>query len=190
MREPKRKPKTQSRRPGWARLTILTILSILGTLPLTAAMQGCGKTPPPPPKFKILEPYAIRARVLSKKNYRDYWAPVDLLLVWGELLDPKTTSGVIAEQGDRLGWWFPPKDHPLGSKKHMIANTHLIADDEEIRKQILEISEGDTIYLEGALVEAEIEPKKIMKSSLSRTDSGRGACEVILIRRIEPLQSR
>jgi hypothetical protein len=156
---------------------------------MTLAFGGCGDTPPPP-KIEVLEPYTIRARVLSKENYWEHWAPVDFFLGWGELLEEDATKGVIVQQGQRLGWWFPPKGSPLNNLSHRVANTHIIVDNEDTRNEILEIKTGDEVYLQGALVEATFANGTSMRSSLSRTDSGMGACEVFLIKKVEVIPQK
>lgn len=165
-------------------LAVALILTVAG------AMTGCHQPIPPPPKFDILEPYAIRARVLSRTTYNNHWAPVDLALAWGELLPPATTEGIMVDQGDRKYWYFPPLGHPSqGKMAGMSANTHLITDDEEIRKEMLGIKKGDIIYLEGALVRATFDSGLTMTSSLSRSDQGDGACEVMWIKRLEKIEN-
>ena len=165
-------------------------LASAAALALCWCWSGTGCSPQkrePPPEIRPLEPYSVRARVLSKTEYGEHWAPVDVFLCWGELLDRRKTEGVVVQQGDRMGWWFPPKDSGLQGLNHLVANTHLIADDEEMRQKILEISKGDQIYVEGALVEVRLASGKKMKSSLSRTDRGLGACEVLLVKKLEIL---
>lgn len=150
--------------------------------------SGCKKTPPPPPpEITALEPYNVRAKIVSAKTYPDYWAPMDVFLAWGELLDHPSTKQTVVIQADRRGHWFPPKDSPAYKRRDLACNTHLIATDDETRQEILSLRQNQTIYLRGTLVEAKFASGKTMRSSLSRTDDGGGACEVVLVKSLQIL---
>ena len=58
---------------------------------------------------------------------------------------------------------------------------HLIAADKAVAKQISRVRSGQVVKLKGYLVEARRADGFTWTSSLSRTDSGNGACELMWV---------
>lgn len=149
-------------------------------------LGGCKETPQTAPNIQVIQPYQVTARVIATKRYKgdhDYWAPLDAILAWGPLTNPKHTEGVTFAQEGRWYHWYPPPTADRTLIANHTANTHLVADDEASRALILSLEEGKTYFLEGALVNIRLAPNKEMRSSTSRTDSGSGACEVFLLKK-------
>jgi hypothetical protein len=70
-----------------------------------------------------------------------------------------------------------------------MSNNHLLSDSVAVQDAIRGINVGDQIHLKGALVDyAEKGTEWFRTSSLTRKDSGNGACEVFLIDRIDILK--
>ncbi|HEY8931710.1 MAG TPA: hypothetical protein VIM44_00185 [Rariglobus sp.] len=149
---------------------------------------------PLPPPFKHgdytitpLARYSIKAVVLARERYRydlaAPLAPVDLALGWG----PMSTAVVINDlKITQSGRWYeyawsgePPLD-PGQIAEHS-ANTHCLPATPEIRRQLLAIKRHDVVTLEGELVEVTGPDGYRWRSSLSRTDTGGGACEILWI---------
>ena len=61
------------------------------------------------------------------------------------------------------------------------ANMHMIPADAEIESQLKSIRPGNMVHLKGILVEATAKEGWRWKSSLTRADTGGGACELILV---------
>lgn len=61
------------------------------------------------------------------------------------------------------------------------ANWHIIPSGPSTRKKLMAIDEGDEVHLKGWLVEAVSQNGQVSRSSLSRTDAGDGACEIIWV---------
>jgi hypothetical protein len=61
------------------------------------------------------------------------------------------------------------------------ANMHLIPANDQVRQALDAISTGENIRLRGFLVEARAEDGWRWRSSLTREDTGNGACEIILV---------
>ncbi len=151
------------------------------------------------PPFKMgewtLEPLAhfkTEARVLVVKEYDSYpvdeLAPFDFLLGWGLMSD----SGIIEEMdlmiSNRYGTWRWWGDAPASQDEisSHAANTHLIPANESIREQLGEIRVGNLITLWGELVAVrDSSGRESFRSSLSRTDGGPGACEVVHVTAIQ-----
>ena len=143
--------------------------------------------------IRPLAKFSMSARVLSRSDYR--WdagaklAPVDLALGWGRMSDSAVLSRIDISQGSRFYFWhvqaFPiPESEIIASS----ANMHLIPADDAIERAMRRTRAGDVVSFDGYLVEADWPNGGKWVSSLSRTDSGAGACELVWVAdfRIEP----
>jgi len=141
--------------------------------------------------IKPLARYEIKAVVLGRERYRyddgANLSPVDLALGWG----PMSSAGVINELNmSQSGRWYeyswseePPLSPDLIAAHS--ANTHCIPASPAVRSQLLAIRRLDVVTLKGYLVEVGGPKGYSWRSSLSRTDTGGGACEVMWITAIE-----
>ncbi len=152
-------------------------------LPATFSHDGYKITP--------LATYQVTAVVLSRERYNfDHeakLAPVDLALGWG----PMSVASAINELSiSQSGRWYeyryrnePPLDpHVIATHS---ANTHCLPADAGVRSQLLAVKRHELVTLEGYLVEITGEGGYHWQSSLSREDTGGGACEVFWITRID-----
>ena len=139
--------------------------------------------------IKPLARYEITARVLSKQSYR--WdagaklVPIDLTMGWGPMSDTAVLSKIEITQGSRWYSSYIPntKEFPISMdaiNRHT-ANTHLIAADDAIAKQIRNIRPGKIVKMRGYLVEVSGKDGFTWRSSLSREDTGSGACELMWV---------
>lgn len=136
--------------------------------------------------IKPLARYEIRARVLLKERYR--WdegadlVPVDVAVGWGAMSDTAVLNELDISQSGRWYQWrsqtFPI---PREEITRLSANMHLIAADKAVAKQISRVRSGQVVKLKGYLVEARRADGFTWTSSLSRTDSGNGACELMWV---------
>jgi len=136
-----------------------------------------------------LADFAIEARVLSVKRYslgrEADLSPVDLALGWGPMSDQAVLEKMDISQGNRFYFWhvdefFIPREE---IETHS-ANMHMIPADSEVEKALDSIREGQIVSLQGYLVEARSGDGWVWRSSLSRTDTGNGACEVMRVKSI------
>jgi hypothetical protein len=143
--------------------------------------------------IKPLATFSLSARVLSRADY--HWdngaklAPVDLALGWGRMSDTSVLDRIEISQGARFYLWrvraFPiPESEIIASS----ANMHLIPGDAAIERALRRTRVGDVVSFDGYLVEADWPNGGTWVSSLSRTDTGAGACELVWVAdfRIEP----
>jgi len=135
--------------------------------------------------------YEITARVLGNEGYSfDALAslvPEDLALGWGPMSDNRTLTQVEVSQSARFFTLHPQQGTGI-SPDAMIAhsaNTHVIPADQGIQKQLAEVRVGEVVRLTGTLVDATRDDGAWIRTSLSRTDTGAGACEVLLVERVE-----
>lgn len=137
-----------------------------------------------------LEAFQIEARVLSAKRYRfdreSHLAPVDLALGWGSMANPAVIQKVSVNQSDRWYYWraseFPIPRRDIETHS---ANMHMIPATPAIEKKLEAAQEGDTIHLKGYLVGAQSPDGWHWRSSLSREDTGAGACELVWVESLD-----
>jgi hypothetical protein len=137
--------------------------------------------------------YKISGLVVSIKRYYMDWesflAPIDVGFAWGDTILPQNLKDLSFDHGNRFLHWHYRPTLQL-SQLYLIAHTsnnHLIAANPTITRAIETLRVGDKATLEGYLVNvsgtAESRPI-IWRTSLVRTDTGGGACEVIYVERV------
>jgi hypothetical protein len=137
--------------------------------------------------------YEITARILSREDYRfdllSDLVPEDLALGWGPMSDNRVLGAFEITQSVRFYSWRPIKELPIPRQdviEHS-ANTHVIPADPDVRFQLSRLRVGQVVHLTGFLVDAARNDGVTVHTSLTRTDSGAGACEVMLVERVEAL---
>jgi hypothetical protein len=130
--------------------------------------------------------FEIEARILSAEHYR--WdagaslAPVDLALGWGPMSDTAVLSRFRITQGARF-YTLYPQDGALdldAALRHS-ANMHLIPADDAVKRRLRSARKGQVVSLRGRLVDAARPDGFTWRTSLSRDDTGAGACELLLV---------
>jgi hypothetical protein len=146
--------------------------------------------------FVPLATFSLRARVLSSERYRldavaDI-APLDLALGWGPMSDQSILDQLEIAQGNRR-FVIVPKGQgpplPWGVLLSHSSNMHMIPADEQIKKTLFSIRTGDLIHLSGYLTGIQENGQWTWFSSLSRMDTGDGACEIVWVQRIETISN-
>ncbi len=140
--------------------------------------------------LKPLASFDMRARVILARRY--YFgraadlAPVDLALGWGPMSDHNNLQCFTFSQDSRFYFWTT-KSFPVPREvvESHTANMHMIPGNAEIEKLLKGLRPGHIIHVRGYLVEARTTDGWHWRSSLSRTDTGRGACELVLIQSLE-----
>jgi len=136
-----------------------------------------------------LQTVDIEARVLGVKSYRTGreadLSPVDLALGWGRMSDSAVLEQVSISQGNRFYFWRV-KEFPIPREEieRSSANMHMIPADSGIERRLDQVREGQRVRIQGWLVEARGPDGWRWRSSLTRNDTGAGACEVIYVRDI------
>jgi hypothetical protein len=142
--------------------------------------------------LKPLAKLEAEARVLSREDYRfgteAELSPTDLALGWGRMSDGAVLDGLDIDQGSRwyhYSWNSPQPPIPLKEIIRSSANMHFIPADPVVADALDRVREGQVVRFSGLLVEATRPDGWRWRSSLSREDSGGGACEVVLLQRLE-----
>jgi hypothetical protein len=134
-----------------------------------------------------LAQFKIKAKVLSKENYSfdrvSDFAPTDLALGWGKMSDEAILDNIDISQSGRFYRWrvdtFPIPRKEIETHS---ANMHLIPANKSVAYDINRVKKGEIIELSGSLVEVVSNSDgSRWKSSLTRNDTGGGACELILV---------
>ena len=130
--------------------------------------------------------YRVTARVLGSETYHfDALAdlvPEDLALGWGPMSDNRVLRGIDITQSNRFYYWHSaslpvPRDVIIAHS----ANTHVIPSTRAVATLLSRIRPGQVVTLTGALVDGRRNDGMWIKTSLTRTDTGAGACEVLLV---------
>ena len=133
-----------------------------------------------------LADFSITAKVLAKKHYRTGreadLSPYDLALGWGRMSDESILNSIKITQSGRWYRWNT-KDMPIPRREieSNSANMHMIPANEFVELQLGDVKEGQVISLSGHLVEVKASDGWRWKSSLTRNDTGGGACELIYV---------
>jgi hypothetical protein len=136
--------------------------------------------------------YDITARILSREDYRfdllSDLIPEDLALGWGPMSDNRVLSAVEITQGARFYSW-KPKGRDLPIPRQVViehsANTHVIPADTAARRQLERLRVGQVVHLTGFLVDAVRDDGVYIHTSLTRSDTGPGSCEVVLVEQVD-----
>ena len=144
--------------------------------------------------FQPLAHFALDARVLHQKIYRyDRRAalvPVDLAVGWGPMSDQAVLDQLEISQSARFFWYQYQRQPPIPSEEIVshATNLHLIPSNKAVAAQCKSVRTGELIHLSGLLVEATGPEIGTWRSSLSRTDSGNGACELVWVEELEQIR--
>lgn len=157
-------------------------------------VQTAFDAPQPPIAFRdaTLHPLAAfkaTARVLARSDYRfdaeSDLSPTDLALGWGRMSDSAVLRHIDIDQGGRFYNWsvraFPIPQREIETHS---ANMHMIPADAVVARELRRVRTGDVVTLTGFLVEADKADGWRWRSSLTRNDTGGGACELVYLRDI------
>lgn len=136
-----------------------------------------------------LQSFEIKARVLSAQHYtfdrEANLAPVDLALGWGQMSDESVLKQIDISQTNRFYYWHVDS-FPIPRKiiETSSANMHMIPANAAIEKMLKSIKAGQLVKISGYLVEATSSDGWHWKSSLTREDTGSGACELVYVKAV------
>ncbi len=160
--------------------------------PSQRAITAEAITIPQYPEFRLLPraQYHTKAWAIAvDDDVDDDWAaiaPLDVSLAWGPVAHPNVLRHISFHLKRRyvsLRW---DGQMPLCQDEvmHHASNHHLIPSSAEVMRSLEQIRPGDFVQLDGLLVDLR-GPPGLMRTSLSRTDIGNGACEVLYVQFVE-----
>ena len=137
--------------------------------------------------------YDLTVRLLRKEHYRidggaDI-APYDLAVGWGPMSDSSVIEKLDITQMGRFFYWrvrdasqFPLSPHDLIVSA---AQIHAIPASTGVEAQLAHIRAGQLITLHGYLVDVRGPRGFTWNTSMTREDTGAGACEIMWIESID-----
>ncbi len=138
-----------------------------------------------------LADFNVTARVLSRADYNydptSSISPTDLAMGWGRMSDSAVLAKLDISQSSRwytYRWGAEGPPIPQDEIVRSSANMHMLPADDSVRAALSLVRPGDVVHLEGQLIEAHGANGGTWRSSMTRDDSGDGACEVVYVRRL------
>ena len=131
-----------------------------------------------------LAQFSIEARVLSREDYHvgreTDTSSTDLVFGWGRMSDEAVLQKINVSQSNRFYHWsaeeFPIPQREIETHS---ANMHIIPADSTIARELNSVRKGQVVRVRGYLVREDAPDGWHWVSSLSRNDTGGGACELI-----------
>jgi len=133
-----------------------------------------------------LADFQVKARVLSAKRYsygrEAELSPLDLALGWGPMSDERVLDKLqISQSGRFYSWWANELPLPENRITVFSANMHMLPATTEVRKSLKKVRKGHIVKFAGSLVRVDAADGWHWTSSLTRKDSGAGACEMVWV---------
>lgn len=135
--------------------------------------------------------FDIQARVLSRETYflgtESDLSPIDLALGWGRMSDQAIIDQINVRQGGR--WYYTryalPSPIPEQEIIRSSANMHMIPSTPDVERALKRLRRGDVIRIQGYLVDVDHDSGWKWRTSLTRSDTGQGACEIIYVEDVQ-----
>lgn len=137
-----------------------------------------------------LEGYEQTVRVLAREEYRfgreSELSPMDIAVGWGVMAKPEIYRQFSITQSGRWYYWSSG-NLPVSRREVEVnsSNIHLVPASPEIADRLRRIKRDDVLALGGSLIEVTAPDGWRWRSSLSREDTGQGACELLLLKRLD-----
>ncbi len=144
-------------------------------------------------KIKFLARYKIKGLVVARQLSGDaisWLSAADVGIAWGKMADPEVNQYMRYSQRGRWLYYHPQRGLPVSSHYMQLhtSNTHVLTDSNSMMNVVKNLEPGDNIVFDGYLVKVSSKMKRGFslpwKSSLTRKDTGNGACEIMYIERI------
>jgi hypothetical protein len=129
--------------------------------------------------------FSATVRVLHREDYSRgplaKLVPTDFAVGWGPMSDSAVLADIEISQGNRFYYWRTG-NWPIGRadiETHS-ANWHVIPENATVSEVLGRLRAGSVVKLRGRLVDIEGGDSG-MRTSLTRSDTGAGACEILLV---------
>lgn len=133
--------------------------------------------------------YDITARVLRKEIYRldggASLAPVDLGVGWGAMSDTRVIDQLEFSQMGRFFYWRPRHAGGFPVPTQVLvthaAQMHLVPASPALERRLKKLRPGQLVTIGGYLVDVRGPDGFAWNTSLTRNDTGNGACEIVWV---------
>jgi hypothetical protein len=138
--------------------------------------------------------FEATVRILLREDYLlgdlSDLAPTDFAVGWGPMSDSAVLDHIEISQANRFYFWRT-ETWPIGRKaiETHSANWHVIPENDRVSAVLGRLRTGNLVELRGRLVDVEGRDGGI-RTSLSRNDTGAGACEILLAASARVIESR
>lgn len=129
--------------------------------------------------------FSIDGRILSRRDYRadrlSEFSPTDLAMGWGPLADEAVIARMKFKQEVRFlsYYWDAAPPIPLRDIGLSSANLHIVPANAAVARELKRVRAGGRVRVDGWLVRIQASDGWEASSSLSRDDTGAGACEIV-----------
>jgi len=134
--------------------------------------------------------FEIQARVLSTEQYylnrEADLSPIDLALGWGVMSDQSLLEQIDISQSSRWYRWRYEGSIPVSDQQIITSsgNMHMIPATASVERSLMKLREGNVVVLQGYLVDVDHDSGWRWRTSMTRTDTGAGACEIVYVESI------
>jgi hypothetical protein len=131
--------------------------------------------------------FSADARVLSRERYSQGKladiVPLDIAVGWGRMSDSDVLEKLEITQGNRFYYWHYENEPPIprAEIEAHSANWHIVPASDGVWKSLKNVRVGAVVHLEGLLVDIDGPEIGQIRTSLTRSDTGAGACEIIYV---------
>ncbi len=138
-----------------------------------------------------LAEFSVGARVILAEHYSNdresQLSPVDLALAWGPMNDTRVLNAISFSQSGRFYRWRYEGQPPIPHREIELnsANMHMIPSSDDIARRLKAVKSGDIVHIRGYLVQAVSSDGWTWRSSMTREDTGAGACELIFVQDLD-----
>lgn len=133
----------------------------------------------------------IEARVLGSRRYYlgrgSSLSPLDLALGWGPMSDSNVLRHLDISQGGRWYHFRYGPESPVDGDQLSLnsSNMHMIPAGSFQEKQLKSLRVGEIVKIRGLLVDVDTPSGWSWRTSLSRDDTGAGACEIVYVESVD-----
>ncbi len=167
---------------------------LVGASPVQGPVEG--KQPwelPDGTRVIPLASYEINARLLHRERYRfDAMAdiaPVDFGVGWHRMSDQSVIDGFRFSNSGRYLSFTTESAVEAALSTGSLCNMHMLPAGARVRDRLLDLNQGEVFLAKGYLVSVRRPGMSPWTSSLTREDTGDGACEIMWVEeicRVEP----
>ena len=138
--------------------------------------------------------FSATVRILRREDYSvgalAKLVPTDFAVGWGPMSDSAVLADVEISQGNRFYYWRT-RNWPIqrADIETHSANWHVIPENASVSSALDRLRAGSVVELRGQLVDIEGGDGG-MRTSLTRGDTGAGACEILLAESVRITEER